>query len=96
MYGSEIIIKITDFEDENNEIQDIINWIQQMLNKKRVCSRHEILELPEPKEDHPKISSDPTSQNVGCITCECGSTFDIKNINRHSKTLKHIKFMEKK
>jgi hypothetical protein len=92
MYGSEIIIKITDFEDDNGEIQEIINWIQQMIDKKR--PKHELVELPEPKE--PKVVKEIKNvSSVGCITCKCGSSFDSKNINRHSKTLKHIEFMKK-
>lgn len=90
MYGSEIIIKITDFEDDNGEIQDIINWIQQMIDKKR--PKHELVELPEPKE---QVVPEIKNVTTGCITCACGSTFDSKNIIRHSKTLKHIEFLKK-
>jgi hypothetical protein len=43
MYGTEINIKITDFEDDE-ELQEIINWLQYMLNRSKAIQEKRDIE----------------------------------------------------
>lgn len=43
MYGTEFTIKITDFEDDE-ELQEIINWLQYMLNRSKAIQEKKDLE----------------------------------------------------
>lgn len=41
MYGTEIIIKITDFEDDIEEIEEIIKWLSYMIEKVKLKKTEE-------------------------------------------------------
>lgn len=109
MHG-EIIIKITNFDDEDSQIQEIINWLQHMVKHKKdmkIVNRKKtlpeiskefdnFLESNKPAEDKPTEDSCFKTNKDNSITCGCGSSFDSKNLIRHKKTLKHINFLENK
>lgn len=41
MYGTEINIKITDFDDDHEEIEEIITWLTYMLKKSKLRQAQE-------------------------------------------------------
>lgn len=90
-------------KEKSIEQEKEIELVKKSKPKKKVDFKEQVEEIDdvvqEIKEEVPEIINENkcyTIKSDGSVECQCGSSMEAKNINRHLKTGKHLKWIQEK